>query len=178
MRGSLGRMPSGGAHRVRTIIRKPCESMIEIVRYTQRNVRRWRDGDMRRRWTAAGMLAAEQQFRRIIGYRDLAKLVIAIERHTNLAARPNPDRVEIAEPATVDHQATGSPPKFHDDPDIRFLSRLQASASSPGDGCERSWLATTASMSSSASTAAASSPASTGRTIAGSSITAARTAAL
>jgi hypothetical protein len=28
------------------------------------------------------MLAAEQQFRRIIGYRELAKLVIAIERHT------------------------------------------------------------------------------------------------
>ena len=26
---------------------------------------------MRKRWTAAGMLAAEQQFRRIIGYRDL-----------------------------------------------------------------------------------------------------------
>ncbi len=59
----------------------PCESMIEIVRYTQRNVKRWQDGDMRKRWTAAGMLAAEQQFRRIIGYRDLAKLVIAIERH-------------------------------------------------------------------------------------------------
>jgi transposase-like protein len=59
----------------------PCESMIEIVRYTQRNVKRWQDGDMRKRWTAAGMLQAEQQFRRIIGYRDLATLVIAIERH-------------------------------------------------------------------------------------------------
>jgi putative transposase len=58
----------------------PCESMIEIVRYTQRNVKRWHDGEMRKRWTAAGMLVAEQQFRRIIGYRDLAKLVIAIER--------------------------------------------------------------------------------------------------
>jgi putative transposase len=63
----------------------PCESMIEIVRYTQRNVKRWRDGDMRKRWTAAGMLIAEQQFRRIIGYRDLAKLVIAIERHQTRA---------------------------------------------------------------------------------------------
>ena len=52
----------------------PCESMIEIVRYTQRNVKRWQDGDMRKRWTAAGMLVAEEQFRRIIGYRDLAKL--------------------------------------------------------------------------------------------------------
>jgi transposase-like protein len=45
----------------------PCESMIEIVRSTQRNVKRWREGDMRKRWTAAGMLVAEQQFRRIIG---------------------------------------------------------------------------------------------------------------
>jgi transposase-like protein len=58
----------------------PCESMIEIVRSTQRNVKRWQDGDMRKRWTAAGMLVAEQQFRRIIGYRHLAKLVIASER--------------------------------------------------------------------------------------------------
>jgi putative transposase len=79
----------------------PCESMIEIVRHTQRNVKRWRDGNMRKRWTAAGMLVAEQQFRRIIGYRDLAKLVIAIERHTTLAAPTSPEREAVAEPVTV-----------------------------------------------------------------------------
>jgi putative transposase len=79
----------------------PCESMIEIVRYTQRNVKRWRDGDMRKRWTAAGMLVAEQQFRRIIGYRDLAKLVIAIERHALIVTAKNTARPEIAEPVTV-----------------------------------------------------------------------------
>src|ERR671919_2205615 len=75
----------------------PCESMIEIVRYTQRNVKRWRDGDMRKRWTAAGMLVAEQQFRRIIGYRDLAQLVIAIERHALHTAPNNRDRQEAHE---------------------------------------------------------------------------------
>jgi transposase-like protein len=79
----------------------PCESMIEIVRYTQRNVKRWRDGNMRKRWTAAGMLVAEQPFRRIIGYRDLATLVIAVERHALRTASTNPDRQEIAEPVTV-----------------------------------------------------------------------------
>ena len=57
----------------------PCESMIEIVRRTQRNVKRWSSGEMALRWTAAGMLEAERQFRKIIGYRDLATLVIAIE---------------------------------------------------------------------------------------------------
>jgi putative transposase len=79
----------------------PCESMIEIVRYTQRNVKRWRDGDMRKRWTAAGMLVAEQQFRRIIGYRDLAKLVIAIERHALLVAEKNRDHQETRQLVTV-----------------------------------------------------------------------------
>ena len=49
---------------------------------------------MRKRWSAAGMLVAEQQFRRIIGYRDLATLVIAIERHHMRAsdAAPVPPR--------------------------------------------------------------------------------------
>jgi transposase-like protein len=58
----------------------PVESMIEIVRWTQRNVKRWSSGEMALRWTAAGMLEAERQFRKIIGYRDLATLLIAIER--------------------------------------------------------------------------------------------------
>ena len=79
----------------------PIESMIEIVRHTQRNVKRWREGDMRKRWTAAGMLVAEQQFRRIIGYRDLAKLVIAVERHALHTTQPNADRQEVAEAVTV-----------------------------------------------------------------------------
>jgi hypothetical protein len=37
------------------------------------------------RWTAAGMLEAEAQFRKIIGYRQLAKLALAIEREISLS---------------------------------------------------------------------------------------------
>ena len=72
----------------------PCESMLEIVRRTQRNVKRWSSGEMALRWTAAGMLEAERQFRKIIGYRDLATLVVAIEcdhdsrRHSDAARTP------------------------------------------------------------------------------------------
>jgi putative transposase len=64
----------------------PCESMIECVRRSSRNVKRWQSGEMCLRWTAAGMLEAERQFRRIIGYHDLAKLVVAIdnERESSL----------------------------------------------------------------------------------------------
>jgi len=80
----------------------PIESMIGVVRHTQRNVKRWQDGDMRKRWTAAGMLQAEQQFRRVIGYTDLSKLVIAIERrHLTLEALENPQRSSDTESAAV-----------------------------------------------------------------------------
>ena len=54
--------------------------MIETVRRIARNVKRWQNGDMCLRWTAAGMLEAEQQFRKIIGFNDLAKLAITVER--------------------------------------------------------------------------------------------------
>ncbi len=58
----------------------PIESMFDTVRTTQRNVKRWRDGDMRLRWTAAGMAQAQRGFRRVKGHRDLAALTAAIHR--------------------------------------------------------------------------------------------------
>jgi putative transposase len=82
----------------------PCESMIETVRRVSRNVKRWQNGDMCLRWTAAGMLEAQAQFRKIIGYRDLAKLIVAIER--DAAARRTADK-----PTTSTHTpiATAAP---------------------------------------------------------------------
>jgi putative transposase len=59
----------------------PCESMIDTVRRTSRNVKRWQNGDMCLRWTAAGMLEAERQFRRVIGYPTLPALAVAVEHH-------------------------------------------------------------------------------------------------
>ncbi|HEY6396787.1 MAG TPA: transposase, partial [Solirubrobacteraceae bacterium] len=67
----------------------PCESMIDTVRTTQRNVKHWSSGEMGLRWTAAGMLEAEKQFRKVIGYSDLPRLAVAIERRLHLH-QPNP----------------------------------------------------------------------------------------
>jgi hypothetical protein len=58
----------------------PCESMIECIRRTAHNVKRWQNGDMAMRWTAAGMLEAEQNFARIQGHADLAELALEVER--------------------------------------------------------------------------------------------------
>ena len=82
----------------------PCESMIDTVRRVARNVKRWQNGDMCLRWTAAGMLEAEGQFRKIIGYPDLAKLAVAVER--DVAAKRAADTATTTFHTTV---ATAAP---------------------------------------------------------------------
>jgi putative transposase len=78
----------------------PCESMIETVRRISRNVKRWQSGDMCLRWTAAGMLEAQTQFRRVIGHGDLAKLALAVEHDvaTRRAASTTHTSVTTAAP--------------------------------------------------------------------------------
>jgi putative transposase len=72
------------SHLRRTLLStNPCESMIECIRRSSGNVKRWQNGDMALRWTAAGMLEAEHSFRRIQGHADLAELAIEIERQVS-----------------------------------------------------------------------------------------------
>jgi transposase-like protein len=82
---TLTRLGIGGNLKRTLESTNPIESMIEFTRRTSRNVKRWQSGDMCLRWTAAGMLEAERQFRKIIGYSTLATLANAVER--DLAAR-------------------------------------------------------------------------------------------
>jgi transposase-like protein len=72
-----------GALRRTLVSTNPIESMISRVRDTQRNVKRWRPGDMRLRWTAAGLAEAQASFRRVKGHRDLPALTAAIRRELN-----------------------------------------------------------------------------------------------
>jgi transposase-like protein len=60
----------------------PMESMIEIVRDHAGRVKRWSSGEMALRWAAAGMLAAQGQFRRVKGYQELPQLALALQRAT------------------------------------------------------------------------------------------------
>ena len=59
----------------------PIESMISIARKVTGNVKRWRNGKMALRWTAAGLLDAEKRFRRVKGYREMAVLQVALRKH-------------------------------------------------------------------------------------------------
>lgn len=67
----------------------PMESTIDIVKVHARNVKRWQGGDMRLRWAAAGMTAAENQYRRVNGYRQLddfaRRITATIQQRSELA---------------------------------------------------------------------------------------------
>lgn len=54
------------------------ENVLGTVRRISRNIKRWRGGDMVKRWTAIGVFTAQKRFRRIKGYRDLPALIAAL----------------------------------------------------------------------------------------------------
>ena len=57
----------------------PIESALSVTRRVTARVTRWRDGDMRKRWCAAGLLRAESKFRRLKGCRAMPTLLKALE---------------------------------------------------------------------------------------------------
>ena len=59
------------------------ESMISIARRSCARVSKWKDGSMKKRWVAAGMLEAERSFRRVRGYKAMPKVVDGLRREVN-----------------------------------------------------------------------------------------------
>ena len=70
--------------------------MISIARRTTGRVTRWKDGAMKKRWVAAGMLEAERSFRRVRGYKDTPKLVDAIHREITSKVVDTPEEYDQA----------------------------------------------------------------------------------
>jgi len=58
----------------------PIESAFSVAENVTRRVKRWRDGDMRKRWCTAGLLRAESKFRRVKGHRHMPQLLRALDR--------------------------------------------------------------------------------------------------
>ncbi len=57
----------------------PIENLQGSIRRITRNVKRWRSGTMVVRWVATAFLEAQSHFRRLKGYRDLPRLLAALE---------------------------------------------------------------------------------------------------
>lgn len=57
----------------------PIENLNGRIAHYTRNVKRWRGGSMIQRWVSAALLEAESNFRRIRGYRDMPRLISALD---------------------------------------------------------------------------------------------------
>jgi len=68
------------------------ESMISVARTTMGNVKNWKDGTMKKRWVAAGMLEAQRNFRRVRGCKEMPTLVAALRRHIDTVTPANYDQ--------------------------------------------------------------------------------------
>lgn len=60
----------------------PIENLNGTIRRVSHRVKRWRDGQMVKRWAAAGVLEAERGFRKLRGYKSMPALVRALRQHT------------------------------------------------------------------------------------------------
>jgi transposase-like protein len=67
----------------------PLESCILVTRTITGRVKRWSGGDMVQRWAVAALIRAEKKFKRVKGYREIPKLIAAMEQN-------NLDRKEVA----------------------------------------------------------------------------------
>ncbi len=58
----------------------PIESCFSVTRTITGRVKRWRGNDMVQRWAVASLLRAEKKFKRVKGYKEIPKLIAALQR--------------------------------------------------------------------------------------------------
>ena len=63
----------------------PIENLNGLIAHYTRNVKRWRDGEMVLRWIGTALHEASGGFRAVRGFRDMKRIVAALEQHLQLA---------------------------------------------------------------------------------------------
>ncbi|HEY1461083.1 MAG TPA: IS256 family transposase [Casimicrobiaceae bacterium] len=63
----------------------PIENLNGLIAHYTRNVKRWRDGDMVLRWVGTALHEASGGFRAVRGFREMKRIVAALEEHFQLA---------------------------------------------------------------------------------------------
>jgi transposase-like protein len=83
------------------------ENLIGLVRHVTRNVKRWRDGAMIRRWVALGLGRAATRFRRIKGHRELATLATALRQGAQASEPAGHEPEQHLEPIGCEREGQG-----------------------------------------------------------------------
>ena len=76
---TVHRLGVTGALRKTLVTTNPIESANDIVKTNARRVKRWNGSAMVLRWVGTGLVKAEEQFRRVRGYKQMTLLVTALE---------------------------------------------------------------------------------------------------
>ncbi len=87
--------------------------MIDCIRVNAAQLKRWSSGEVGLRWTAAGMLEAEMQFRKVIGYPQLPQLAV---RSNDACTFTNatPPRRPLSQ-SLCNRHTRAAVPNFHDE---------------------------------------------------------------
>jgi transposase-like protein len=65
----------------------PIENLNSRIRTVTRNVKRWRDGQMIRRWVGAAIAEAQGSFRKLRGHKGMPVLIAALAAHAEQTTR-------------------------------------------------------------------------------------------
>jgi len=76
---TVHRLGVTGALRKTLVTTNPIESANDIVKTNARRVKRWNGSAMVLRWIGTGLVKAEAQFRRVRGFKQMKRLVAALE---------------------------------------------------------------------------------------------------
>jgi len=104
------------------------ENMNGSLRPIARNVKRWKDESMIRRWVALGIAEAQRGFRRIKGYKNVPSLLAALRPTAAPVALPRRSRRNLFTPGPLPkvQRTTGHSPPVRSD-------RLRRSPPMPTD---------------------------------------------
>jgi hypothetical protein len=79
----------------------PIENLNGLIAQYTRNVNRWRDGDMVLRWIGTALHEASGGFRAVRGFREIARLIAALEEHVRLATHIERKIAQHVQPRAV-----------------------------------------------------------------------------
>jgi putative transposase len=65
----------------------PIENLNGSIAHYARNVKRWKNGAMAERWATSALDDAQGRFRRLVGFRDMPKLLAALDDHAHNVLR-------------------------------------------------------------------------------------------
>jgi len=80
----------------------PIESCFSVTRTITGRVKRWRGDDMVQRWAVASLLRAEKKFKHVKGYKEIPKLIAALQQKSVKGYKEIPKLIAALQQKSID----------------------------------------------------------------------------